>query len=282
VPGSGGSGAGRRLFTALAILLVLGGGLLYLARPDLFDFGIDIGLDFGGKRATRLKNEAARADSLRAESVRAQASNAVDVGLARSIEWLNQLETLPVEDNALSGANAAIPSFSVSSFTPPDRFALKGFSLNEATLSAIQEALVLLPGADVSESRAEKSLEKSGGYAYTFSGTVALLPEDSLPPVDRTIPVARLAAELDLFRNTAQATGITLADPVPGASSLGGGLEARAYRVSGTCDSTGVSGIRAFLDAERRRGSPFGVRRLMLENRNGHRSLFLDIMTYTR
>ncbi|HEX2612555.1 MAG TPA: hypothetical protein VHO02_03060 [Fibrobacteria bacterium] len=260
-----GSGAGKRALGVLLVLMIAGGVALYITRPRLFDF-----VDFGGKRAA----EVARADSLRTQALHMKASRAVDEGLALSIEWLNQLETLPLGDSAWA--------LTLSSFTPPGRFVLKGSARKEETISAVQEALVLFPGADVTESRADRYAAPESGYAFAFSGSVTLSPEDSLPPVDRTIAVDRVDAELTSLRDAATAAGILFATPEPGAAAPGSGLEARAYHLSGTCDSAGLAGIRTLLEGERRRGSPFGVRRLTLENRDGHRAVFLDIMAFTR
>jgi hypothetical protein len=265
-PAPRGSGAGRRALAVLLILLVAGGAALYITRPRAFDFA----LDFGGRRAA----EAARADSLRSEALRMKASRAVDEGLALSVEWLDQLETLPLGDSGWT--------LTLSSFTPPGRFVLKGSARREEAISAVQEALVLFPGADVSESRADRYAAPESGYAFAFSGSVSLSPEDSLPPVDRTIPAGRLDVELATLRDAAMAAGIQLAPPEPGAASPGSGLEARAYRLSGTCDSAGLGRIRTLLEGERHRGSPFGVRRVTLENRDGRQTVFLDIMAFTR
>jgi hypothetical protein len=273
-------GAGRRILAALAILILAGAGLFYLANRER----IDDALDIGGKRTARLKQEAARADSLRALAVRAKASAAVDEALALSVAWLDQLETLPLADSARgkpSKRGAPAPSVSaVSSFTPPDRFLLKGAAKSVEWVSAIQEALVLLPGADLRESATEKTAD--GLQAYAFSGSLALEPGDSLPAVDRTRPATRLAEELDGLRAAALAAGVTLADPEQGPVTTGGGLEARSYRIAGICDSAGLGGVRSFLDAERRRGSPFGIRRLTLDQRDGHQTVILDIMAFSR
>lgn len=266
-----GSGAGRRVLLVLAILLVAGAGLLYLSRSHRLEVDLDL---FGGKRRAVAGAEAARADSLQAETVRAKASRAVDEGLALSIEWLNQLETLPAENRAWTLA--------FSSFTSPNRFVLKGSARTAESISAVQEALVLFPGADLTESRADAYAAPGSGYAFAFSGDVSLVPQDSVPAVDRTLPASRLDAELDSLRNTALAAGIRLDAPQPGAVSAGGGLEARSYRISGNCDSVGVSAIRTLLETEQRRGSPFGVRRVTLENREGRQTVFLDIMAFTR
>ena len=272
-----GPGPARRAFIALialAIVIVAGAALTYFGNRDRFESL----LDFGGHRAAAA---AARADSLRTQALCAKASLAVDETLARSIEWLDQLETLPLEDSA--AGKSKVPVSALSSFIPPDRFVLKGIARSEERISAIQEALVLLPGADLQESTMEKAADSvGGGFAYGFSGSVSLDIVDSLPAVDRTRPAARLTDELDSLRQAAAAAGIALSEPQAGPTSSGGGLEARSYRFTGTCDSTGLSGVRAFLDAERHRGSPFGVRRLTLDNQKGQQTLILDIMAFSR
>ncbi len=262
-----GSGPARRAMLAGLILLLVGAGLLFLSRPQW-------------PRWTELPavpgflggNAKAKADSLRrVEALRDAASRSIDASLGLSTAWLDQFETLPLENDAWT--------MSVSSFTPPDRFLLRGTARSGEALSAIQEALILFPGANLKVSSADKLEDAADAYAFEFSGTVRLEP-DSAFAGDRTLPAAGIAGALDSLMASAATHGITLAPPATGSATQGGGLELRTFRATGSCDSSGISGIRSFFVHQRLTRAPFGIRRMVLEKRGERMAVFLDIMTF--
>ncbi len=261
-----GSGAARRALIAALVLLVAGAALLLLARPEWRDPSQWPSLVRG--------NAAAKADSLRRlEALRGAASRSIDASLGLASAWLDQFETLPPENDGWT--------LGLASFTPPDRFLIRGVAHSGEVLSALQEALVLFPGADLKASTAEKLAGAADAHAFEFSGTVRL-EADSAFGADRTVPSALLPAALDSLAAAAAAHGIALATPAPRSAAERGGLELRAYRAAGTCDSAGFEGLRNFLAYQRLKGAPFGIQRMILERRKQRTAVFLDIMAFVR
>lgn len=280
------SGVLRRSLTALLGLLLVGALLTFVAQPKWLH-GPGSPLSplyplFPAERAKAAKaREAARRDSLqRVEALLVEASRRVAAEQEQAGAWLDQLETvLPA-----NGAHV----FSLASFTAPGSFLLRGTAASAEALSALQESLVLFPGMDLRQSDAGElpapggSAAKSTGIPFAFSGTVNLDPTDTLEPRNRVLSSAMLDTELGEMIRSASSAGISLTAPQPGAVSRSGVLRLHPFRLSGTCDSAGFSAVSQWLAAERERASAFGIQRLVLSQRGVQKSVFLDILAFTR
>lgn len=274
--GNGGTGTLRRVLLTLLGLLVLGAVALYLAKPPWLNLEGIPGLD-GGR-------DAARADSLRrVEALRAEASQLVAQRQSLAIEWLDQIEAaLPPVDAAHPATTATVVT--LSSFTASGAFVLRGTVATAEELSALQEALVLIPGMDLKESRADELESPQTGFSFAFTGTVAL-PVDTMPVSrDRVIPAGELERHLTALKEAAALAGVEFTAPQAGGAISSGILRLQSYRLAGsfvTPDSNAISALRNILADERHRGSPFGVQRVTMENREGRKTVSLDIMAFT-
>jgi hypothetical protein len=261
----------RPVLLILLGLLVLGAVSLYLAKPAWLNLDALSGIG--------ARTEAARADSLRrVETLRADASRLVAHRQSLAIEWLDQLEaTVPMGTHA--------PIMTLSSFTASGAFILRGTAGTAEVLSALQEALVLIPGMDLRESRAEELGEtRRTGFSFVFSGSVTLPPDTSSPAGNRVIPAEDLEKHLTVLVESAALEGLDFSQPEAGTVIASGILRLHPYRLSGSFkapDSAAFSVLRSVLTGERHRGSPFGVQRVTMENRSGQRTVSLDIMAFT-
>ncbi len=324
-----GPGPGKRLLAVL-LLLVLAGLAIWLARPEWVSGRVAAAwhsLTSGGEQA--------RADSLqRADAVARQASRQIDARQAAVIEWLYHLELLQPEPPVASGAGAttkAVPvspgsstssilstapvSFTYSTFTASGEFLLEGRAASAEALSALQEALVLIPGMDLRESHAVEAEGSRGpAFDFRFAGFVTFTPVEDGGPIEAmdtgattrsagspvTAPVtgqalapvagnrvadaAALPARLEGFLRAAGARGLRFAAPEAGPVTRAGALQAHPWRVRGDFegpDATGRSALvslRDLLEHERHDGSPFAIQRVTLNSRHADLMVFLDIL----
>jgi hypothetical protein len=277
--GNEGAGTLRPVLLTLLGLLVLGAVALFLARPPWLNLeGLSGFSDGAANRDT------ARADSLRQiEALHADASRLVILRQSLAIEWLDQIEAALPPENAAPGSTGATV-VTLSSFTTSGAFVLRGAVATAEELSALQEALVLIPGMDLRESRADELETPRSGFSFAFTGTV-ILPVDTTPlPGNRVIPVGELERHLTLLIEAAALEGVEFNAPRTGATVASGILRLQSYRLTGsfvTADSNSISALRNILAGERHRGSPFGVQRVTMENREGRKTVSLDIMAFT-
>jgi hypothetical protein len=78
--------------------------------------------------------------------------------------------------------------------------------------------------------------------------------------------------------------GVEFTAPEAGGTIASGPLRLQSYRLTGSFvapDSNAISALRNILADERHRGSPFGVQRVTMENREGRKTVSLDIMAFT-
>jgi hypothetical protein len=266
----------RRAPLILLGLLAIGGAGLYLAKSQNFDPGGMLAA-LGGDKAAR---EAARADSLRRATVlRAEASRLTAERQVLAIEWLHQLEAALPPD---SGEYVV----TLSSFTPPGEFLLRGTARNSEVLATLQEALVLLPGMDLRQSQADEiEGDPAGSFSFLFAGSLDLgqaeEASDSMPPMDRVRSAEQLDENLASWLRSAAPAGVAFSPPEAGGETVAGTLRIHSWRLRGSCDSVGFGAVRALLEDQHIQGSPFGLRRITLENRGGRKTAILDIMAFT-
>jgi hypothetical protein len=240
---------------------------------------------------SRIKVESVRVPTAPAaespqRALEAQASRVVAEQQSAAIAWLHALETwIP------DGADVRAPSrLTLAAFTAPDAFLLRGLARNEAALSAFQETLVLAPGMDVRRSELQPVRQPGrGALEFLFSGSFApseTTSGDSVPPVNRVSSPTQIDATLQRFVENAAAAGIewtSLPAPAPTAS---GALKAIAYRLSAKLSDTTAAPragrLRAFLENEHHRDSPFGIQRVLMEMHRDSAMVFLDIMAFSR
>lgn len=305
---------------ALLSLLVLAALAFWLARPEWVSGRASAAwqsLTSGGERA--------RADSVQsADALARQASRQIDARQAAVIEWLYQLELLQPEPSAPSAPGAtekAAPawsasavSFTYSTFTASGEFLLEGRAASAEALSALQEAMVLIPGMNLRDSHADE-VEGRGGSAFDFrfAGVVTFTPlEDNgsspatdtvtatepgpagTPPVpgealasvagNRVVDAAALPARLDGFLRAAGARGVRFAAPEAGPVTRAGALRAHLWKVRGgfedpeTTERSALTSLRSLLEHERHEGSPFAIQRITLNGRHAQQVVFLDIL----
>ncbi len=289
------SGLLRRMLTALLGLLLAGALLTFVAQPKWLHFpGTPLSPLYPIFPAERAKVaealEVARQDSVRrVEALQSEASRRVAVEQEQVGAWLDQLETvLP------AARTNPTHTFTLTSFTAPGSFVLRGTAVSAEALSALQESLILFPGMDLRQSVGDATEEsgpqealpagvrKASGIPFLFEGTVNLAPSDSTPPKNRVLSAEMLDTELEEMIRSASSVGITLTPPQAGAVSRTGVLRLHPFRLSGTCDSAGFSAVSQWLAAERERASSFGIQRLVLSQRDARRLVFLDILAFTR
>jgi hypothetical protein len=296
-----GSGALKRLLSALLFLLVAGAVVISLTRPEWF-------------RLQRVpafwkSDDPARADSLhRADIVRQKVSRLVDKRQTDVIEWLHQLEALTADPHQ-AGAGA----LTAATFDATGAFILEGVAPSAEALSALQEALVLVPGLDLQQSRAtEIANPRAAGFMFRFAGriTAETAPSDTVtgdsaadvdqapprPVRDRVVAAKTIPAHLDTLIRTAAGLGVTFAPPRAGDTTRQGTLVLHSWRLKGTLPSDTLAAsksattdsltsetspfavIRHLWELERHRGSPFAVQRIALSEKDGNRVVFLDIL----
>lgn len=272
-------GALRPILLILLGLLVLGAASLALIAPR----GLDLPVDLARLWA---RDDRARADSLRLEktlqALRTDASARIAASQTQAIEWLYHLES------ALPEPGAESARLTRASFAVPGRFVLRGEAAGQEALSAIQEALVLVPGLDLVESVSGDSAGAATAPAFpetfSFSGTIDFPTDTAAPRLELVATAETLPTRLTHLAAAAAALGITLEAPRGGDVLASGALRLHAYRIAGTLqtpDSTGFTPVRELLETERHDGSPLGIQRVTLENRGGRRLVFLDIMAFT-
>jgi hypothetical protein len=290
----------KRALSVLLVLLVASAVTLWLAKPEWIHL----------QRVSSLweSDKAAHADSLHhAQLVHHKASQLIEARQTEAIEWLSNLEALTAD---LHGAGAV--TLTTATYTAAGEFVFEGFAPSAEALSALQEALVLIPGLDLRQSRAtEIAARGSIGFNFHFAGRMlpeneridttasdtAIAIQDSVqtPVRNRVVPSGSLALHLDTLARAAEGLGIVLAAPLRGDTSRQGALTLNSWRLKGglTSDSSTVSTtaqdsvlapsspfaeVRELLEQERFRGSPFAIQRITLSEKNGQWVVFLDIL----
>lgn len=302
---------GGPLKPALLVLLLLGaaGALVVgLTKPEWLK----------PERLAHLWNRAGReeAESLRrAQAVAAQASRLVDARQEAAIEWLYQLELLQPDGEPARGAAAEPPvTLTLATFTASGEFLIAGTAVSAGALSAVQEALVLVPGMDLRESRALEIAGTAGpAFDFRFTGRLdaerpahaagdngaavtdsAIAPDTAAgppapvaeaPPVlrNRVIDSAAVTAQRDTLLHAASAKGFTFAPAKAAAPVRSGALTARGWKMKGAFAGTEnvFTALREVLELERHRGSPFAIQRITVEQAGDQKTVFLDILALT-
>jgi|GEM_PF-5577431 len=283
-----GQGPLKRAAYALLALLVLGAVGLWLAKPEWMDV----------QKVTSFwkRHDAAREDSVHALRLRAKASRLVDARQAGVIEWLATLEGLTADPH-----QAGAVAFTKATFTAAGDFALEGLAPSAEALSALQEAMVLVPGLDLKQSRATEIPGRAPvSFAFSFAGHIApdSLATDTLaaPLANRVGARAALAAQLDTLVAAGAGLGITFATPRAGETGRQGALNLDTWRLKGliappgpvneadsgqvtaTTPSSPWGTLRALWERERHRGSPFAIQRITLATQDSQNVVFLDIL----
>lgn len=261
------SGSPAVLLVVLLVLLLGGGLAVYFAKPEW------LGLPAGARStgAARLQaEEAARQTLWRG------ASRQIDASQAQASAWFEWLRT------TLPDPHETEYAFTLVAFTPPGEFVLRGTAGSMDAASVIQEALALLPGMNLRQSRARPSDAPRRGYDILFTGALEAPTADTAAPRMRVLPAAELDGALRRLVETAAASGVALTTPDTAMETTSGTLRLLSWRLAGVADSAGIPALARVLETERMRGSPLGVRRVMLETRDGLQAVFLDIMAYAR
>lgn len=292
-----GYGPLKRAAYALLTLLVLSAVGLWLAKPEWMNV----------QRVTSLwtLGDKAQQDSLQAQSLRAKASRLVDARQVGAIEWLAILENLATDPH-----QAGSVVFTQSSFTAAGDFALEGIAPSAEALSALQEAMVLVPGLDLKESRAAE-IPGRAPVAFTFSfagrvapdslaGATAPAPQDTVTATvaNRVMSRTALKAHMDTLVSAGAGLGITFASPRTKDAGRQGALTLNSWRLKGLVSVPVVSGagstdstvtspvslspwsaLRTLWEQERHRGSPFAIQRITLATQDSQNVVFLDILT---
>lgn len=228
----------------------------------------------------------------RAQAAAEHASRLVDARQEAAIEWLYQLELLMPTPDANIPKAPVVPT--LATFTAAGDFLLSGTAASAEALSALQETLVLVPGLDLRESRAEE-VAGSAGPAFTFRFTGRLEPTGDDTSAGTAEPVAAvrnrvvdsiaITAHLDTLLNTAKAKGFTLASPRAATPAPSGAFTAHGWRLKAVYaagqEASFFTAIREVLELERHRGSPFAVQRITLEKQGARKTVFLDILALT-
>lgn len=208
-----------------------------------------------------------RADSMRT-ALEHEASRIVLEQQSAAINWLYELEALVPPETEIARAV----------FLPPGRFQLRGTVSSDAALTRIQESLVLLPGMTLRLSQSS-ALGDGDGFRFLFSGSLAF-PDGDLPrPGNRVVDSRRLDAAMDDLLTRARLAEIDFNTPEPGDATASSYLRAHPWKITAICE---IAVLRAFLNAERHGGSPFGIRRLTLEQKAGETTVSLDILAFAR
>jgi Tfp pilus assembly PilM family ATPase len=208
-----------------------------------------------------------------------EASRIVSAQQRSAIAWLTELETAILPDSAGIRISRA-------AFTSPDGFVLQGLAKNSEAMSRFQESLVLVPGIDL---RRSESRPAGRAFEFLFSGGF-LAPEkngaDSTEVPNLVTSRDSLAETLNRFLRAAADAGFvfeSLAAPAPTSAET---FEARPFRLRSALGQPGASDasgrLRAFLEHEYWKGSPFGIQRISLENAADSQTVFLDIMAFCR
>ncbi|HLU70132.1 MAG TPA: hypothetical protein VKZ88_05130 [Fibrobacteria bacterium] len=312
----------RGAVSLIVAVLVLGiGGALWLAQPDGVRSAYLTALSDLWKDATSGEDVARAEAARRAEAVALQASRQIEARQTAVIEWLYQLELLQPAHGP-EDATARVPhsrkapvSLTTSTFTASGEFLLEGTAASAEDLSALQEAMVLIPGMDLRESRAHE-IAGSAGPAFTFRFAGSATPDafglvadgadgagsangpdsaDSVPaaatvPVqNRVVDTAALAAHQDMFLRAAAAHALMFT-PLPEADAVtqAGALQAHRWKLRGIRESAAeaagpstLTAVRELLEHERHRGSPLAIQRITVSERRGHIMVFLDILALT-
>lgn len=326
--------AGGSLKVFVVILVVLGfllgaGAVIWRVKPGWIPAPVATAWDSlanGGASAQR-----AHADSLRrAEAVALRASRQIEARQAAVIEWLYQLELLQSARSASPPA-ARGPHGSqeppeqtrhvtlvASTFTASGEFVLEGRAASAEALSALQEAMVLIPGMDLRESEAtEVAGSRDPAFDFRFAGSihdgtpageratdgsaVDPNPDDSvgveradstknvLPAGGmRLAEAATVNARLEAFVQSATERGVAFAPPSgPGATSRAGALQAHFWTLRGVVTPppdaavSPLTVLRELLEHERHHASPFAIQRITVNERRGQTMVFLDILALT-
>jgi hypothetical protein len=223
-------------------------------------------------RATTAPAAPARDTVAAPDSLELKASALVASQQLAAISWLAEMEY------ALPPDSLGELRVRLAAFTAPDAFLLRGVSQGHGFLGTLQESLVLVPGLALLRSDTRAIKENRYDLEFLFSGTFVTERADSLP-MHRVLPRAEIDAEWNRFLEGAASAGLVLQTLPAAAPTASGNLEARPYRLSGPCDPVL---LRGFLENEHRRGSPFGVQRVRLENPSDSAVVFLDIMAFSR
>lgn len=221
--------------------------------------------------------EAPKVDSTRL-ALEKEASRIVSAQQRSAIAWLTELETAILADSVGIRISRA-------AFTSPDRFLLQGLAKNAEAMSRFQESLVLVAGIDL---RRSESRPTGRAFEFLFSGGF-LAPEgtatDSMVPI-RVTSRDSLAETLNRFLRAAAEAGILFERLEAPAATSAGTFEARPFRLRSAFGQPGApdaSGrLRAFLEKEYGKGSPFGIQRVSLEHIADSQTVFLDIMAFCR
>jgi hypothetical protein len=271
-PRSGGGPLKRAAFVLLTLLVLAAVGL-WIKHPEWINV----------QRVTSLwtLDQTARQDSLRAAALREKVSRVVEARQTAAIEWLATVEALSADPH-----QAGPVTFSSATFTAAGAFSLEGVGGAEA-VSALQEALVLVPGLELLQSRAtEVAGQTPPAFSFHLEGRLLDSAANGADTADsaasrapvrpRIVPAAGLAAHLDTLLRAAADLGITLAPPRAGNPGRQGALSLHAWHLKGYVENPVA--LRTLWEQERHRGSPFAVQRVTVSSHEGKNAVFLDIV----
>ncbi len=273
------SGGALKSLGLVVLVLVLAGSAILVAKPEWVPASWVT--TWRSVMQGGVVTEQAHADSLRrAQAVAVQASHQIEARQTAVIEWLYQLELLrpappspsPSHRSLRGGtrdpfSSDAPVSFTTSTFTASGEFLLEGRAASAEALSALQEALVLIPGMDLRESDAsEVAGSRDPAFDFRFAGSLAaplsgggdvsegvsenkgdtgegtenpdgigeaLESAGAAAVRNRVGEAATLSAELDSFLRTAAERGLDFAPPPEARVARAGSLRAHAWLLRG-------------------------------------------------
>jgi len=286
------SGSPSPLKPILAVLLLLlAGGVtaVFLAKPDWLK--VESIPSLWNPKGT------AQSDSARhAEELNKKASHQIEARQDATVDWLTELESLLPVTQGFGGLTLSNMTYSSSG-----AFILEGSAMTAEALSAFQEAIVLVPGLDLSKSRAREDSIYGGRFSFRFEGRISSTEADTtaadsgdLEASDRdgsrVIAAQALSGQLDSLISTAAQNGISLSTSGSKKARVSrfGTFQAHSYRLKGVPsttlglgDSAVIANLRTLVYQERLRGSPFAFQRVIITERSDSRAVFLDILALT-